>query len=405
MIGTKYLGEILQSGGYNVERDRREQRNTMIISPTGSGKTYYILNQLCKGKKCLYLCDTTNLKEAILKEPNTIEYGIYSHDKIEVTTYSKFGMECRLTKDEFINRYDYIICDEIHNLIDYQRFTNGANLAIALEYLIRNYDHTKIFFFTATPYYLQCMKEQYPNFLSNFRIINIDPKEVPVKHYINKRLAYISNIEQIRYELYEYREGFSDGGLKCLIFTNKIEDMQRIENMCIDNNLRPICIWSPNAEQRMNDEQVLTKQYLIKTGYLKEPYNALIINRATETGVNIYDPKMELVIVNASNITQQIQVRGRVRHDVDLLVVKTKDIEQTVSKFHVPKEYLNTLLSKQDIEELIKDYGFRNIDGTFITANKFLTLIKDKHKVTKKRKVKDGKQTTMYIIEKKIIKQ
>ena len=34
---------------------------------------------------------------------------------------------------------------------------------------------------------------------------------------------------------------------------------------------------------------------------------------------------MDLAIVNTTNLTQQIQVRGRIRHDIDLLVVRTKD--------------------------------------------------------------------------------
>ena len=57
---SKYLSELME----NVDI----KQNTLIISPTGSGKTYYILNKLCKNKKTLYLCDTTNLKLQILKK-------------------------------------------------------------------------------------------------------------------------------------------------------------------------------------------------------------------------------------------------------------------------------------------------------------------------------------------------
>ena len=52
------------------------RQNTFIISPTGSGKTYYILDVLTPGHKCLYLCDNNNLKRAVLKHPNTVEYGV-----------------------------------------------------------------------------------------------------------------------------------------------------------------------------------------------------------------------------------------------------------------------------------------------------------------------------------------
>ena len=63
MQGTKYLGEIIKEEGIELGS------NTLIVAPVGSGKTYYILNDLCtKDKNSLYLCDTTNLKNSILKE-------------------------------------------------------------------------------------------------------------------------------------------------------------------------------------------------------------------------------------------------------------------------------------------------------------------------------------------------
>ena len=44
---------------------------------------------------------------------------------------------------------------------------------------------------------------------------------------------------------------------------------------------------------------------------------------------------MNLVIVNTTNITQQVQARGRVRHDVDLLVVKTHENEKVKSWMYI----------------------------------------------------------------------
>lgn len=48
---SMYLADYIIHHHYNV------RKNTFIIAPTGSGKTYYILNVLAEGKKCLYLCD------------------------------------------------------------------------------------------------------------------------------------------------------------------------------------------------------------------------------------------------------------------------------------------------------------------------------------------------------------
>lgn len=53
-MSKKYLSELIKEG---------PNENTIIISPTGSGKTYYIFNKLLnnKSKRYLYLCDNLNI--------------------------------------------------------------------------------------------------------------------------------------------------------------------------------------------------------------------------------------------------------------------------------------------------------------------------------------------------------
>ena len=53
----------------NEKIDLVKNRINIIVAPAGSGKTYYIFNTLLDIKeKSVYLCDTSNLKEAILKD-------------------------------------------------------------------------------------------------------------------------------------------------------------------------------------------------------------------------------------------------------------------------------------------------------------------------------------------------
>ena len=188
---------------------------------------------------------------------------------------------------------------------------------------------------------------------------------------------------------------------KCLIYTPKVTDMHKIEEIVIEKGLNPILIWSTSrTEEPMNNEQLITNAQLIETGYLREPYNVLIINRATETGVNIYDEDMNLVIVNTVNVTQQIQVRGRVRHDIDLIVLKDKDMTKVAKTIIIPPELLDVQLSKQTLEQFIKDYGLKDTNKEqYITVNKFLSLIKQGYEVTKKKIRIDGKQVMSYKIQ------
>lgn len=71
-----------------------------------------------------------------------------------------------------------------------------------------------------------------------------------------------------------------------------------------------------------------------------------------------------------------------------------------VEEFIIPNQFLNTILFKQQLIELIKKYNFRDKDYDLITVNKFLNLIKDRYKVSKKRIRVDGKRVTTYTIRK-----
>lgn len=398
----KYLSELM--------KDIELEQNTLIVSPTGSGKTHYIINELCKNKKVLYLCDNSNLEEQVSLEDDTrvvkkneLKRG-FNRTNINVMTYKYFGRKIKYDLDnEYINSFDLIIADEVHNLVDYQTFNNDGDLSHAIRSLMQKYDNTPILMFTATPYYLDELARNNEGIDKHFITIDFS-KNKDIMRYINKREAYINHMSQIQFALEEYRQSFEYANMKCLIYTNKIDDMKFVEEMCIDRKLKPICIWSiHNAKNCMTIEQIEVREHLIKTGELKEPYNVLIINRATETGVNIYDEDMQLVVVNTTNITQQVQARGRVRHDVDLLVVKTKD-KNKVSTVTIKDELLDKWLLKSDLNSVIKEYKLKDDRGRYITVNKLNDfLLNSKYRINKTRKTINNKKNTYYKIE-KIIK-
>ncbi|EGT5086619.1 DEAD/DEAH box helicase family protein [Clostridioides difficile] len=395
----KYLNEIFKNKKFN--------KNSLIISPTGSGKTHYIINYLCKNKKVLYLCDNSNLEEQILLENNTrslknnLPKQGFEKTDITVMTYKAFGYKIKYDLDnKYINQFELIIADEIHNLIDYQTFSNDADLSHAIRALMKKYNKTIILMFTATPYYINDLKSRYNDIGKYFDTIDYSTSK-EIKRYINKRESYINHISQIQFQLDEYRQSFEYADMKCLIYTTSISNMQFIEQMCIDKGLNPICIWSNNnKDYEMTEEQLEVRKYLIENGELKFPYNVLIINRATETGVNIYDKNMQLVIVNTTNLTQQVQARGRVRHDVDLLIVRTDD-DKKVDVITIRDEYLNQWLLKVELENLVKEYGLKDDRGRLISVNKFINYLKiHSYQIEKIRKRINKKQETLYKINK-----
>lgn len=388
----KFLSDIIRI------RDIKVEGNTLMISPTGSGKTYYIFNKLCKDKTCLYLCDTTNLKNQVLKEDGTREYlDMDIESNVTVMTYSKFGSVIKYSNEAFINNFEIVVCDEVHNLIDYHNFSEDPNLDRAIEYLIRKYDNTQIVFFTGTPQYLNYLSYKYPAVGNNFNVINLYDDE-EIMRYTENMVAYLAHYTDVKTYLTRYKRGFDTNNLKCLIFSPYVKNMLELERICADIGLRPTCIWSEHNKMPMTQEQVRVKNHLLDTGMLLEPYNVLIINRATETGVNIIDKDMNLMICNTVNEVQQEQARGRIRHDIDLLVLKTDDLKQV--EFNIDKEILGLWLTKESVvERVIIKNNMRDKNGKLIGMPTLMDRIQT-YGYTLESKRRGKKRTTQYIINK-----
>lgn len=386
-------------------KDKQLENNSLIIAPTGSGKTHYIFNDLIQEGKYLYLCDNENLKTVIEENDRTFSNRKYitgfSKYSVEVMCYKEFGEKVRYSNN-IIKGYKAVICDEIHNLIDYQTFNDDADLSHAIKELFKPYKETNIYYFTATPHYLKMLEKEHST-LSKILVIHDFSENKQIKRYINRREAYLNHLSQVQFQLDEYKQAFEYADMKCLIFTRKIEDMKKLEEMCKSRKLKPISIWSTNNKaSEMNSEQLKVRAYLLENGTLPAPYNVLIINRASETGINITDETMNLAIINTTNLTQQIQVRGRIRHDIDLLVIRTKEQTLPSIKIILDEKYLNKELIKEEVEEIIKELNIRNKKNKLITVTSFKKLLEEyKYDVKTKIKKTNYVKKTHYIISEK----
>lgn len=402
MRGNKYLSEIMK------DIKLSEDENNLILAPIGCGKTYYCVNVLMKdlSKKYLYLCDNNNLKDQLLNEVFTYSTNketvvMKEFQNILVMTYKEFGHKILYDiNEDFASQFDLIIADEIHSAIEYSEFNQDRDLSSALFFLFRKHLGTPIVMMTATNYYLELMTRKYPQ-LENFNVIDL-LKNKQIKRYIDKVKLYINNISQIKFYLQQSLDGFMYGGMKAGIYTRQITDMKRIENMCIDLGLTPICVWSRNNEKYpLNEEQIDFMDELLKTGKIKEPYNIFIFNKSSETGINITDENVDLCIVNSTNITEQIQSRGRFRKDLNLIIVKTKERALPPMTITLDEKYLNKWIIVNEIQEIIKELNLVNEKGNKIGLSTFVKILEESnYKVIKKRKSINKIRDTYYFIHK-----
>lgn len=404
MSKGKYLGELL------TREELLNESNSLVISPCGSGKTYFIFNQLITRKdRVLYLCDNTNLKKAILNDNSNavdrhrpIAMKITARN-VEVMTYKKLGTQLRHANfSEILKDYTYVVADEIHNLLDYENFNGDGDLGRAISLLFNKQD-IPIILLTATPYYLEKVQNSFNNFLKEIKVFDFMENE-EINRYINIREAYISHISQIQYEFRCYKQFFKLRDGKALVYCPNIQQMKMIEQMAINENLNPISIWSEhNTDYRLTDEQVAVRDKIITEGVLDDKYDVLIINRALETGVNITDKRFRLFISCTTNKTQTIQARSRLRMDVDLVLLKSKyTIIPSNFVLELEDKWLDRPLLREDIEEILAELDLKDGEGRPMGVVKLCQILeKNNYEVKSTTRRFDGRRLRCRIITKK----
>ena len=134
----------------------------LIQAQTGTGKTVFILNTLIpylkdKGRRALYVCNrkalVSQVKIDLLKQFNMPKPILETKDDIEafekihrignVTILSYQFIQGIVNDSEYggdkfdIDKYDYVICDEVHYLTVDSSFNPGCRLAVDL--LLKQY--------------------------------------------------------------------------------------------------------------------------------------------------------------------------------------------------------------------------------------------------------------------------
>lgn len=378
------VNEIIKNKGILLHRGKIN----LIVAPAGSGKTYYIFNTILNDtKKSVYLCDTSNLREMILKDEEIAD-KVKSTDfellhgfelnkyNCTVMTYAKWFYE--MNKPEYKD-VEVIVCDEIHNLYKYKdKFDRAEDKEKGIEES-KNYENViinlhqqskkgvQVVGFTAThdrikrnfDYLYEDVKGNQYN--DNWNVIDLS-KEKDIKRLKENFVSAFNDISQINY--WFARTNLFKYGKKCLIYTDRITTAK--ENEAYINNtfpkLKAISLWSTNNKKNpMNKEQLRVRESILKDGLIPNEYNVLIINGSYETGINIKDDSIEMAIINNSTMDTIIQARSRIRKDIELLMYRVSRAEKgDLPIITVPDEYLNIKLTATNKRELINLLDLRD---------------------------------------------
>lgn len=357
MVGNSYLSELV-----NLDMLQKDKLN-IIKAPTGSGKTYFALTAIPASltdavHKVVYLIDTINGMEQILNNYNARSIYRYwdvevngealcfeDDERIVIITYAKFGILLEKYPD-FHEHFEYIICDELHSLFKFERYSaqpNAHSIAHhAIERAVRN-GNTKVIALSATPDRIK-------------REFDAPHYDVPVDdsdliQYETRQVIPYNNLSYLLTSLEPSETG--------ICFVSRISTMKALEADAHKLGLNPISIWSVrNTDHTMSEEQLTVREHLLNHFEIPADYHLLIINASSETSLKIKSC-VDYVIVHSGDKETQIQVRGRVNSDLSCLYLLSDDS----SALTVPEDFLNRPLFTADKAKLCELINQSNSSG------------------------------------------
>ena len=367
---SKYMSEVLDTTQF------RKNTFNIIVAPCGCGKSTTAINVIApmasSSSRVLYLIDTTagcqrigNEKSMILPHPfygddTANERTLTETDKtkIVVATYARFGVWCSQYPN-FSDHFELIICDEVHNLVQFATFSDESNYtAVARESICAAVVRGKTMFvgITATPDFLK--KLRCPQYY-----VPLDTSEL--RHYTEGNIIHYASIKQLMRQLPTSQRG--------ALYVSRVTQMKECANIARECGYNPICLWSPsNEKHEMTPEQNKVRAHLLEFEEVPPQYDLLIINASCETAINIRS-HMDYFIVHNSNPTHIIQARGRYRGDLQTLYLLDKD----KGTIYIPETYLDRPLFKEDKSSLNKDLYIKNDKGRFIPWSQLSQMITD----------------------------
>ncbi|MFG3614370.1 DEAD/DEAH box helicase family protein [Rummeliibacillus stabekisii] len=163
----------------------------LIIADTGNGKTTLMLDKFTlwaekQGKRVLYLYNRQIMKAQFAEKKAS------EHENLEIFSYQAIEVnEMGVGLQEYINTFDFVLCDECHYFISDSSF----NINTFLSFDAVNNCKGTVIYFTATPKYFLNMKNHLAKPLKIIDKSGLNPKNVK-KIYLAKNRNEFDEFEE-----------------------------------------------------------------------------------------------------------------------------------------------------------------------------------------------------------------
>lgn len=390
-----------------------------LEAPTGTGKTTFILKELLPFVKSLnmeilYLSNRFLLKEQIKKEiaekqglPTDLAWleSVEELDGITVINYQKLQLLCQ--QEGFVweinRRYRYVVCDEIHYLLEDSAFNPeiirlvrflkdisscliciSATLGELKEWIVWEKYGVNV-------RYMKWVREndffEYLMFPKRFTTpmtliyTTIHSYTIPT-HSVVEKVVYYAEQEQIIDAI-----GRSKLGEKWLIFQSNKSKAKELTKKLGDSAALI------TAEDREND----TIAEIIHEG--KFSCKVLVATKLLDNGVSLKDSQLKNIIIDTISRTEFIQMLGRKRclnaNDVVTLYIPQKS-KKTFQGYLSPE--------MQETYDLVeKDFASNEMIAKMLCDEKFYSKVRRFFTLEKGQLVKNPLATEYYDRQRKLV--
>ena len=367
----------------------------LIVAPCGAGKTtaaFKTIPEYLKvtPRRSLILINTVSGAEEFVQDDLAYHYDyngkewdstfLPQYDKPTVMTYAMFGAQCKKGTIS-IDDYDYIVCDELHALNKYIAMARGKlckQYPQAAPWEINDMLQMTCFTYIATEEIYTAVKEG----KSWIFALTATPEQL-YKSSLKKLSKMINEVRYSQklhaYEIlykFDYAEiepilrAVLPENRKRLFYFNTIKEMRRYKQILIECGRAAGALWSITADEKMEDDDLTTREYILSDHRFPPGLQDLLINGAYETAISIKDPLVQEVYIHTSNADTRIQARNRLRQDVEVVGYYNKSMKhdkaQAARKFQKLEEYIplipdyffNAPLTTEDKAALIATINF-----------------------------------------------
>lgn len=381
-MGNKYLSEVI-----DYEKDIGPYQIIQIYSGVGSGKNHWVETLAEAGYSILLITSrkaTADAQARKLKGDRWIDlntlcqegFGTRKQKKVVVTNAGiEQFLKNKYTPDDEATHiwkyFDIIVLDEAHSLVSDATFSDSPfHVKAFLKWVQLHEKKCKLIFMTGTPDSIAGLFSEKLQNSNQYKFINaydkckhVDPKEVYIYPKANIEYDIIDSVKK---------------GNRIIYFANSITRMEQLAKNLIDIGMNETDIGiAYSGDERRNfpksllDGKKLIRDSLVEQEKLPPEIKVLLTTSQNKEGININNDDIKIMISESCEKSSLIQMAGRVRKGLDVLVVLFD------AKQHEPRTTLEEIeLDNYCVKSINEYWDYYN--GAFPDQAQIINLIENK---------------------------